>query len=90
MVIYDCIGVQNGDVHITADLATTLFRASTRGAAYRCNWFLDALFDMIAFVRFYVSASQLPIDPIHRLEHPFGERPSISRSLLIEKNTGNI
>lgn len=47
-----CIGVQNGDVHITADLVTSLFRASTRGAAYRCNWFLDALFDLIAFVRF--------------------------------------
>jgi len=43
-------GVQNGDVHITADLATSLFRASTRGAAYRCNWFLDVLYDMIAFI----------------------------------------
>ena len=49
------IGVQNGDVHITADLITSLFRASTRGAAYRYNWFLDALFDLIGFVRFSVN-----------------------------------
>jgi hypothetical protein len=71
------IGVQNGDVHITVDLVTNLFRASTRGAAYRCNWFLDVLFDMIAFVRFYVSAvpSHLPIDLIHRLGCQFGELP---------------
>ena len=55
MVIHDAIGVQNGDVHITGDLITSIFRASTRGGAYRSNWFLDAILDMIAFVRFYVS-----------------------------------
>ena len=35
-----------------ADIITYLFEVSTRGAAYRLNWFLDALFDLIAFVRF--------------------------------------
>jgi len=43
-------GVENGDVHITADLLTSLFRASTRGAVCRSNWLLDALFDLIAFI----------------------------------------
>lgn len=43
-------GVQDGHAHITGDLITSLFRASTRGAAYKCNWFLDALFDMIGFI----------------------------------------
>jgi hypothetical protein len=52
-----CIGVQNGDVHITGDLVTSLFRASTRGGAYRSNWVLDALYDLIAFVRFDVSVT---------------------------------
>ena len=50
------VRVQNGDVHITADLVTSLFRLSTRGVTYRCtNWFLDgALFNLIGFVRFYM------------------------------------
>ncbi|KAF8812948.1 oxidoreductase, partial [Phlegmacium glaucopus] len=43
-------GVQNGHAHITADLITSLFRASTRGTAYKCNWFLDVLFDLITFI----------------------------------------
>lgn len=73
MMVY--IGVQNGDAHITGDLMTSIFRASTRGAAYKCNWFLDALFDSIAFVRLQISPSRLSIDPIHRLESPSGERP---------------
>ncbi|KAJ7207147.1 hypothetical protein GGX14DRAFT_567712 [Mycena pura] len=41
-------GVQNGHAHITADMITTLFRASTRGAAHRHNMFLDPLYDFLA------------------------------------------
>ncbi|KAJ7301166.1 oxidoreductase [Mycena albidolilacea] len=43
-------GVQDGHAHITADMITTLFRASTRGVAPRHNMFLDPLYDMAAFV----------------------------------------
>lgn len=44
-------GVKNGQFQITGNFITELFRASSRGAAPRRNWLLDALFDFIAYVR---------------------------------------
>jgi 3-dehydrosphinganine reductase len=44
------IGVEKGETHITADLITSLFRASTRGAAPKNNWILDGIYDFIAYV----------------------------------------
>lgn len=44
------LGVERGDVHITADLITSLFRASTRGATPKNNWVLDGIYDFIAYV----------------------------------------
>jgi len=44
-------GVQKGHFHITADLITSLFRASTRGAAPKNNWAVDGVLDFIAYVR---------------------------------------
>ncbi|KAG0693242.1 hypothetical protein DFH29DRAFT_816540 [Suillus ampliporus] len=43
-------GVENGHAHITADFITSLFRASTRGAASRSNTALDFALDFIAFI----------------------------------------
>ncbi|KAG1735866.1 uncharacterized protein EDB91DRAFT_1056011 [Suillus paluster] len=43
-------GVENGHAHITADLITSLFRASTRGCAPRSNAALDFAFDLIAMI----------------------------------------
>jgi len=43
-------GVEKGQAHITGDLITSLFRASTRGAAPKNNWIIDGLYDMIAYV----------------------------------------
>jgi len=43
-------GIERGDTHITADLITSLFRASTRGAAPKNNWVLDGLYDFIAYI----------------------------------------
>jgi len=63
-------GVQNGDVHITGDLITSIFRASTRGGAYRCNWFLDALLDMIAFIGIPIWRASVDKQVVaHREEH---------------------
>lgn len=44
-------GIERGEAHITADLTTSLFRASTRGAAPRSSWLLDGIFDLVAYVR---------------------------------------
>ena len=44
-------GVKKGQFQITGNFITELFRASSRGAAPRRNWLLDALFDFIAYVR---------------------------------------
>lgn len=45
------LGIVNGHAHITGDLITALFSASTRGAVRRHNWFLEGLYDFIAYVR---------------------------------------
>jgi len=49
-------GLESGHAHISGDTITNMFRASTRGAAYRSNWLLDGLLDFVAYVRcFYIS-----------------------------------
>jgi 3-dehydrosphinganine reductase len=45
-----------GHGHITGDVITSLFSAGTRGAAPRNNWLLDALFDMVVFVRSFLAS----------------------------------
>ena len=45
-------GVVNGHAHITGDLITDLFSASTRGAVKRRNWLLEGLYDFVAYVGF--------------------------------------
>jgi 3-dehydrosphinganine reductase len=44
------LGIESGHMHITADLITSLFRASTRGSAPKNNWILDGIYDLIAYV----------------------------------------
>lgn len=44
------LGVESGQVHITGDLITALFRSSTRGATPRNSWILDGLYDFAAYV----------------------------------------
>ncbi|CAK5262592.1 unnamed protein product, partial [Mycena citricolor] len=41
-------GVQRGHTHITADMITDLFRASTRGVTPRNNLLLDPIYDCLA------------------------------------------
>ncbi|KAG8215381.1 hypothetical protein J3R82DRAFT_8980 [Butyriboletus roseoflavus] len=43
-------GVENGEFHITADLITSLFKASTRGSAPRGNALFDTVLDVIALI----------------------------------------
>ncbi|KAG2131328.1 hypothetical protein DEU56DRAFT_814007 [Suillus clintonianus] len=43
-------GVEKGHAHITADLITSLFRASTRGCAPRSNTAMDVLLDLAALI----------------------------------------
>ena len=43
-------GLQRGQVHITCDLITSLFSASTRGGTPRNSWLLDGLLDFVAYV----------------------------------------
>ncbi|THH04008.1 hypothetical protein EW146_g10292, partial [Bondarzewia mesenterica] len=43
-------GVKRGRFQITGNFITELFRASSRAASPRRNWFVDALLDVIAFI----------------------------------------
>jgi len=43
-------GVEQGHTHITADMITSLFRASTRGATPRNSWILDGIYDFVAYI----------------------------------------
>lgn len=43
-------GVENGEFHITADLITSLFKASTRGSSPRGNALFDTVLDFVALV----------------------------------------
>jgi len=49
-------GVQKGLAHITCDLMTSLFRASSRGSTPHSNYIIDGVYDAIAYVRGEVSA----------------------------------
>ncbi|KAJ7201661.1 oxidoreductase [Mycena pura] len=43
-------GIKKGHAHITADMITTLFRASTRGVTPRHNALLDIVYDIAAMI----------------------------------------
>ncbi|KAG9310837.1 hypothetical protein JVU11DRAFT_8690 [Chiua virens] len=43
-------GVENGEFHITADLITSLFKASTRGSSPRGNALSDMVLDVVALI----------------------------------------
>ncbi|KAF8995733.1 oxidoreductase [Hymenopellis radicata] len=43
-------GIVAGNVHITGDLLSGIFRAGTRGATPKNNWVLDAVLDFISFM----------------------------------------
>jgi 3-dehydrosphinganine reductase len=43
-------GVENGEFHITADLITSLFKASTRGSSPRGNVLFETVLDIVAWV----------------------------------------
>ncbi|KAJ7454724.1 oxidoreductase [Mycena latifolia] len=63
-------GIQQGHTHITGDMITSLFRASTRGAAPRHNIFLDTIYDMAAAI--IASIWRMSVDKrvrAHRVEH---------------------
>jgi len=63
-------GVQRGDAHITADLITSLFRASTRGVAPRANAFLEPIYDGLAWI--IAPIWRMSVDKrvrAHRAEH---------------------
>ncbi|KAJ7638139.1 oxidoreductase [Mycena rosella] len=63
-------GVQKGHAHITGDMITDLFRASTRGAAPRHNIFLDTIYDMAASI--IAPIWRMSVDKrvrAHRVEH---------------------
>ncbi|KAG6807789.1 hypothetical protein H0H92_006392 [Tricholoma furcatifolium] len=63
-------GVECGQVHITGDLITSLFRSSTRGASPRNNWILDGLFDFVAYIATPVWRSSVDKKVVsHRQEH---------------------
>lgn len=63
-------GVQRGDHHITADLITSLFRASTRGSAPRSNAFVDTVLDLVAWIGVPIWRSSVDKQVIaHRQEH---------------------
>ncbi|KIK01665.1 hypothetical protein K443DRAFT_678203 [Laccaria amethystina LaAM-08-1] len=63
-------GVESGQAHITGDLITSLFRASTRGATPRNNWFLEGIFDMVAYIATPIWRSSVDKRvATHRTEH---------------------
>ncbi|KAJ7086139.1 oxidoreductase [Mycena belliarum] len=63
-------GVQKGHTHITSDMITDLFRASTRGVTPRHNVFLDTLLDIAASI--IAPIWRMSVDKrvrAHRAEH---------------------
>lgn len=63
-------GVEKGHAHITADLITSLFRASTRGCAPRSNVALDFVLDLVAFVGIPIWRRSVDKQVLaHRAEH---------------------
>lgn len=63
-------GVEKGHAHITADLITSLFRASTRGCAPRSNAALDFVLDLVAHVGIPIWRRSVDKQVLaHRVEH---------------------
>ncbi|KAG1876041.1 hypothetical protein C8R48DRAFT_690544 [Suillus tomentosus] len=63
-------GVEKGHAHITADLITSLFRASTRGCAPRSNAALDFVLDLVALVGIPIWRRSVDKQVLaHRAEH---------------------
>ncbi|KAH7882640.1 hypothetical protein F5I97DRAFT_1907035 [Phlebopus sp. FC_14] len=63
-------GVERGHFHITANLITSLFRASTRGSAPRSNAFVDAVLDFVALFGVPIWRSSVDKQVLaHREEH---------------------
>lgn len=63
-------GVEKGHAHITADLITSLFRASTRGCAPRSNAALDFVLDLVALVGTPIWRRSVDKQVLaHRVEH---------------------
>ncbi|KAF9233101.1 hypothetical protein BU15DRAFT_54336 [Melanogaster broomeanus] len=63
-------GVERGDFHITADLITSLFKASTRGNAPRGNWVIDSVLDIVALIGIPIWRRSVDNQVIaHRAEH---------------------
>ncbi|KDR78011.1 hypothetical protein GALMADRAFT_64901 [Galerina marginata CBS 339.88] len=63
-------GVVNGHTHITGDIITNLFSASTRGAVPRHNWLLEGLYDMVAYIAIPIWRSSVDKQVLaHREEH---------------------
>lgn len=84
------IGIQRGYTHITADMITELFRASTRGVAPKHNPLLDIVYDLTASVRSFDSRfTKLLIHHI-RSSLRFGECQLTSGSAPTAPNIKNI
>jgi 3-dehydrosphinganine reductase len=63
-------GVEKGHAHITADLITSLFRASTRGCAPRSNAALDFVLDLVALAAIPIWRRSVDKQVLaHRAEH---------------------
>ncbi|EAU87444.1 oxidoreductase [Coprinopsis cinerea okayama7 len=63
-------GMERGDAHISGDILTSLFAASTRGATYRTNFLLEGLFDFVAYIATPVWRSSVDKQVLaHREEH---------------------
>ncbi|KAG9310762.1 hypothetical protein JVU11DRAFT_8610 [Chiua virens] len=63
-------GIENGEFHITADLVTSLFRASTRGSSPRGNALLDMVLDAVALIGVPIWRRSVDSQIIaHREEH---------------------
>lgn len=63
-------GVEKGQAHITGDLITSLFRASTRGATRMNSFVLDSIYDSIAYIATPIWRSSVDKKvKSHRQEH---------------------
>ncbi|KAF9219888.1 oxidoreductase [Gyrodon lividus] len=63
-------GVERGDFHITVDLITSVFKASTRGNAPRGNWVMDILLDIVSFIAIPIWRRSVDNQVLaHREEH---------------------
>lgn len=51
MLLIWALGVEKGDFHITYDFIGNVFRSSTRGSSPGNNFFMDAIYGIIGYVR---------------------------------------